>query len=196
MTKDIAGGLNKEKAMAKHSYKQGDNPYAMETIESLKNKLLKEYEDYKLVETKLDEASPRDSDWDYQDAMTKTKPRMNPRANNDEFTDPVSSSPLQKSIKSKHKATLDREKEGTAPNGKPYNCVFIVDAINKYSLDIEVHSIEKYNQGAMDVVDVQETESLDQEYPVRAILYTVDNHKYGMWKPWKNKPAISKPLSF
>lgn len=32
MTKDLAGGLNKPKTMHKHSYKQGDNPMAMETI--------------------------------------------------------------------------------------------------------------------------------------------------------------------
>lgn len=32
MTKDLAGGLNKPKAMSKHSYKQGDNPMAMETV--------------------------------------------------------------------------------------------------------------------------------------------------------------------
>lgn len=32
MTKDLAGGLNKPKSMHKHSYKQGDNPMAMETI--------------------------------------------------------------------------------------------------------------------------------------------------------------------
>ena len=32
MIKDLAGGLNKEKQMFKHSYKQGDNPMAMESI--------------------------------------------------------------------------------------------------------------------------------------------------------------------
>jgi len=32
MTKKIAGGLNKPKTMHKHSYKQGDNPMAMETV--------------------------------------------------------------------------------------------------------------------------------------------------------------------
>ena len=29
MTKDLSGGLNKQKAMKKHSYRQGDNPMAM-----------------------------------------------------------------------------------------------------------------------------------------------------------------------
>lgn len=32
MIKDLAGGLNKEKKMFKHSYKQGDNPMAMENL--------------------------------------------------------------------------------------------------------------------------------------------------------------------
>ena len=44
MTKDLAGGLNKPKTMHKHSYKQGDNPMAMEaTVRS-------EWEKYKLGE--------------------------------------------------------------------------------------------------------------------------------------------------
>lgn len=44
MTKDLAGGLNKPKAMHKNSYKQGDNPMAMEDI------LRDEWERYKLEE--------------------------------------------------------------------------------------------------------------------------------------------------
>lgn len=44
MTKDLAGGLNKPKTMHKHSYKQGDNPMAMEaTVRS-------EWEKFKLGE--------------------------------------------------------------------------------------------------------------------------------------------------
>jgi hypothetical protein len=46
MTKDLAGGLNKPKTMSKHSYKQGDNPMAMEEA------VMSEWEEYK----KLDEA--------------------------------------------------------------------------------------------------------------------------------------------
>lgn len=41
MTKDLAGGLNKPKTMSKHSYKQGDNPMAMEDI------IMSEWEQYK-----------------------------------------------------------------------------------------------------------------------------------------------------
>ena len=44
MTKDLAGGLNKPKTMHKHSYKQGDNPMAMETV------VRSEWEKFKLGE--------------------------------------------------------------------------------------------------------------------------------------------------
>lgn len=41
MTKDLAGGLNKPKQMVKRSYKQGDNPMAME------ESLMAEYQKFK-----------------------------------------------------------------------------------------------------------------------------------------------------
>lgn len=44
MTKDLAGGLNRPKKMVKHSYKQGDNPMAME------ESLMAEYQKFKLGE--------------------------------------------------------------------------------------------------------------------------------------------------
>ena len=44
MTKDLAGGLNKPKTMHKHSYKQGDNPMAMEAV------VKSEWEKFKLGE--------------------------------------------------------------------------------------------------------------------------------------------------
>ena len=43
MIKDLAGGLNKEKKMFKHSYKQADNPMAMEGLEELQALLAEEY---------------------------------------------------------------------------------------------------------------------------------------------------------
>lgn len=44
MIKDLAGGLNKEKKMFKHSYKQGDNPMAMESV---KQDLVQRYRELK-----------------------------------------------------------------------------------------------------------------------------------------------------
>jgi hypothetical protein len=44
MIKDLAGGLNKEKKMFKHSYKQGDNPMAMEGV---KQDLAQRYKELK-----------------------------------------------------------------------------------------------------------------------------------------------------
>lgn len=192
MTKDLAGGLNKQKKMFKHSYKQGDNPMAMEEFEMLKNKLFNEYSSYKLNESsKVNETYDYDEDLDYQEAMEKV--RFNPTANNDEFTDPIVVS-KKTEIKEKHKQTWQRDKEGIAPNKKPYNCIAIIDAVNKYSLDAEINSLEDYHKGAKDVVDVQEVDSVDDEYPVRAILYVVDNHKYGTWKPWKTKRSMDTSL--
>jgi hypothetical protein len=182
MTKDIAGGLNKEKTMHKHSYKQGDNPMAMETIEMLKKQLFQDYASYKLDEsTKVSEAD------------------IDVKANNSDFTMPLpngNGSNVGKATKSKHKVTWQRDKEGVAPNGKQYNSTVIVDAVDKYIVDAEVNSLEDFHRGAVDVVDVTASDGTDPNLPVRAILYVVDNHKYGMWKPWKNKPATSEPLSF
>ena len=45
MIKDLAGGLNKEKKMFKHSYKQGDNPMSME--DSVKEELTRLYNQFK-----------------------------------------------------------------------------------------------------------------------------------------------------
>lgn len=44
MTKDMSGGMNRQKKMSKHSYKQGDNPMAMEKI---KQELLAQYKKMK-----------------------------------------------------------------------------------------------------------------------------------------------------
>jgi hypothetical protein len=45
ITKDVAGGLNGPKKMHKHSYRQGDNPMAMESsLDSLTERLFKELE--------------------------------------------------------------------------------------------------------------------------------------------------------
>lgn len=45
MIKDLAGGLNKEKKMYKHSYKQGDNPMSME--DSVKEELTRLYNEFR-----------------------------------------------------------------------------------------------------------------------------------------------------
>lgn len=45
MIKDLAGGLNKEKKMFKHSYKQGDNPMAM--TDSVKEELTRLYNQFR-----------------------------------------------------------------------------------------------------------------------------------------------------
>lgn len=51
MIKHLAGGMNKEKPMVKHSYKQGDNPMAMpeseDPLERIKNDLRSRLQNYK-----------------------------------------------------------------------------------------------------------------------------------------------------
>jgi len=42
MTKDLAGGINGPKTMYKHSYRQGDNPMAMETLTNRLSNLYQE----------------------------------------------------------------------------------------------------------------------------------------------------------
>lgn len=77
--------------------------------------------------------------------------------------------------------------EGSAPNGKRYNATYTYSGEpNKVS-----HAIRSFKDnewGAKEIVDIV------QDSPNQATLYVVDNHKYGMWKPWKDQDPISKPL--
>ena len=47
MTNKLSGGLGRQQTMHKHSYKQGDNPMGMESVESIREGLANLYQQYK-----------------------------------------------------------------------------------------------------------------------------------------------------
>ena len=47
MLNKLSGGLGRQQTMHKHSYKQGDNPMSMETVESIREGLANLYQQYK-----------------------------------------------------------------------------------------------------------------------------------------------------
>ena len=47
MLNKLSGGLGKQQTMHKHSYKQGDNPMSMESVEAIRESLANLYQQYK-----------------------------------------------------------------------------------------------------------------------------------------------------
>jgi hypothetical protein len=47
MVNKLSGGLGRQQTMHKHSYKQGDNPMSMESVESIRESLSDLYKQYK-----------------------------------------------------------------------------------------------------------------------------------------------------
>lgn len=47
MVNKLSGGLGKQQTMHKHSYKQGDNPMSMESVDSIRESLANLYQQYK-----------------------------------------------------------------------------------------------------------------------------------------------------
>lgn len=87
----------------------------------------------------------------------------------------------------------DPSKEGVAPNGEKYNSRLMVKASTNSDIEREIYLFDKYDRGAKKLVDVSKKET---DNGIIGILYVVDNHKYGMWRPWKEKEPIAKPFSW
>lgn len=95
--------------------------------------------------------------------------------------------------KDKPEVKWDNSKEGTAPNGERYNSRLLVKGTSDLDIKNEIHLLEKHEWGAKKLVDVSKKET---DNGVIGVLYIVDNHKYGMWRPWKDEAPISKPFSW
>ena len=74
------------------------------------------------------------------------------------------------------------DKEGVAPNGGKYNKLYVIDAADLNAARHQEHLFDKHEWGAKKVVDKHESKFPDGS--MRVILFIVDNHKYGYWKPW------------
>ena len=147
---------------------------------------------------KINEVDPRnfDSDIDYYNALNAkpkaripSEPRLSPAQQDAEDDDAISQkrqaahAQFQKGRKVEYV-----NQEGSAPNGKEYNKLYVIHAKDEVTAQHEEYMFDKHEWGAKKVVDVQKEKNEDGT--VTHTLYIVDNHKYGMWKPWKDKPAV------
>jgi len=148
---------------------------------------------------KINEVDPRnfDSDVDYYAALNAKpkarsagEPRPSPAQQDADDEDAVS-----QQRQSAHKAFTQKravkyiDKEGSAPNGEKYNKLYVIQAQDSATADHEEYMFDKNEWGAKKVVDVEKSKNEDGS--VTHTLYIVDNHKHGMWKPWKGEPAES-----
>jgi len=137
-----------------------------------------------------------DSDWDYYDALRARKkepqepddlPEKIPPYTDKDAEDDISMARQKAHSKFLQKRkTSEVDKEGEAPNGQRYNRMYIIDAVDEATAKAEVRGFNEYHWGAKHIVDVRRVKAGngDNDYPVRYKMYVVDNHKYGMWKPF------------
>jgi len=144
-----------------------------------------------LLESKLNEVDPRhyDSDWDYYDAVK----RSGRRPSNDDY-EPSDPGPSDEDIyydkQAKQQQALAKtapqqrqvDGDGQAPNGERYNTVVTFTSADNNRNKMAADSYKDYHWGAKKVVDSKNDNGV-------YTLYVVDNHKHGMWKPWKDQPA-------
>jgi hypothetical protein len=153
---------------------------------------------------KINEVDPRnyDSDIDYYNALnakpkqrTVGEPRLSPAQQDAEDEDAISQQRQAAAAKARkeRETTWDNKEEGSAPNGQQYNSVYTINAPSTYSAEGEAYSFKDYHWGAKKVVD-QEYKALD-DGRVELKLYVVDNHKYGLWRPWKDSPVYKEGVS-
>jgi hypothetical protein len=82
------------------------------------------------------------------------------------------------------------DQEGSAPNGKKHNKLYVIDAQDEATARHEEYLFDKHEWGAKKVVDTKLEKNEDGT--VRLTLYIVDNHKYGFWRPWKDSPVYKE----
>ena len=144
---------------------------------------------------KINEVDPRnfDSDVDYYAALNakpkarvSSEPRPSPAQQDADDEDAVSQQrqSAQKAFTQK-RAVKYIDKEGSAPNGEKYNKLYVIQARDTATADHEEYMFGKNEWGAKKVIDVEKSKNEDGS--VTHTLYIVDNHKHGMWKPWKDK---------
>ena len=148
---------------------------------------------------KINEVDPRnyDSDIDYYNAL-RAKPKRaqepddlpepsRPYTDKD-AEDDISQQRQRADAKFRQKRKVEYvDQEGSAPNGKKHNKLYVIDAQDEATARHEEYLFDKHEWGAKKVVDTKLEKNTDGT--VRLTLYIVDNHKYGFWRPWKDSPV-------
>ena len=149
----------------------------------------------------LNEVNPHnfDSDIDYYDAL---RAQHRPKPHHPKPQRPLSDQDIEGEIADKRgkaaaaaakevKAHWD-DHEGVTPEGHKYNRRFFVQAPTLDRLKYEIKDTADYHYGAKKLVGQRIAPSDSPDGPVHGVAYFVDNHKHGMWKPWKDEPAINE----
>lgn len=152
---------------------------------------------------KINEVDPRnyDSDIDYYDALRRSGRRQErdpddyvaPEVQDDEDAISQQRQAAAARARRERETTWDNKEEGAAPNGQKYNSVYTIAAPNKASADSEAYSFKDYHWGAKKVVDQAYRDLGDGRVELK--LYVVDNHKYGLWRPWKDSPVYKEGVA-
>ena len=79
-------------------------------------------------------------------------------------------------------------KEGTAPNGERFNNIFYIQATSPLQIDNEIRKFKDSHWGAKQIVDVKKEDNT-------ALVFIIDKHKHGYWKPWKDTESIEESTS-
>lgn len=155
----------------------------------------------RILKAIVNEVSPQnyDSDIDYYNALNR-KPRSRAEPDSSEPEDPYQDTYRKQDAEmAKYKKEVNVQyanKEGVAPNGERYNGAFIVRAKNSHQGDNEIYKFNDAHWGAKKIVDTVKKQPDEQGEPYTTIVYYVDNHKHGYWKPWRDEPPISKGVEF
>jgi hypothetical protein len=153
----------------------------------------------------LAEANPHnyDSDVDYYAALNKEKrdatygrrhhPAPTPPMSDQDAEGEIAHRRVQQAAAAAKEVQVKWEHDdGVTPDGKRYNSVCIIIAPSLERLNHEIRSTVDYHHGAKKLVDKKIVQSKMINGPAHGWLFFVDNHKHGMWKPWKDEPAIGE----
>lgn len=151
---------------------------------------------------KINEVDPRnyDSDIDYYDAVNRAGRKAYRDPDSYEKPEPYDAEDdiaqqrqaAAAKFRQKRETQWETKQEGTAPNGQKYNSRYIINAADKSTADMEEHSFTDYHWGAKKLVDKEYGKDGDR---VVLTLYMVDNHKYGLWRPWKDSPVYKEGVA-
>jgi hypothetical protein len=75
-----------------------------------------------------------------------------------------------------------KQVDGEAPNGEKYNTVVTLTGPDDQRLLRAAREYADYHWGAKKIV-------AQQVSPGSLVLYVVDNHRYGYWRPWQDSPV-------
>jgi hypothetical protein len=151
---------------------------------------------------RINEVDPRnyDSDIDYYNALRAVPKRAQEPDDLPEPSRPYTDKDAEEDIsqqrqradaKFRQKRKVEYvDQEGSAPNGQKHNKLYVIDAQDEATARHEEYLFDKHEWGAKKVVDTKLEKNEDGS--VKLTLYIVDNHKYGLWRPWKESPVYKE----